>query len=299
METLYKPEKVFHDLQSVPADVEAFFPKLRLICEKHGGLTPLEVDRSIRRVTEYFQRGETRRGRNHLWKITLAVCAWALANQRRVRGKRAAEWVPLGDMESNQDLNTTRGVYNLLRGCMLQSALVWDETGDIARSIRNHLLFAHRGRARLTLRIVGERAVLRCDGFTARTDLMRGWGLLTMGSFCTLVPPTPLTLQQPNPRHPVDQLVLRPAALLCDSVAGGGTRRPIKRMRIATLSDVVVPYRWCPFGQHEAPMVRKGQLVRYDLAFKERRPARRGYGTRVYRLIQRKRVFIGYSVVVV
>ena len=299
MKTLYKPEKVFHDPQPVPADVEAFFPKLRLIRDQHGGLTALELDRAIKQTVTYFQRGETRRGRGQLWKTTLAVCAWALANQHRVRRKKAAGWVPMGDSEKHQDLTHVRGVYNLLRGCMLQSALVWDDSGEVATPVSHHLQFAYRGRARLTLRVRGERAVLRCGGFTASTDLMRGWGLLSMGSFCTLTPPTPLRLEQTEPTFPVDQLVVRPAALLSASVTGGGARRPDKYMRIASLGDVEVPYRWDPFGQHEAPMVRKGRLVRYEFTGKEYRPARRGYGTRLYRLAQSQRVCIGSSVVVV
>ena len=297
METLYKPEKVFQDLQPVPADVEAFLPKLRLICEKHGGLTPLEVDRSIRLVTEYFQRGETRRGRNHLWEATLKVCAWALAHQHRVRGKRAVGWVPMGDMEEQEDIATVRGVYNLLRGCMLQSALVWDESNKVAERIAQAPILQRRGRRCLTLRIVGQKAVLRCAGFTASTDLIRGWGQLQTGVFCAICPPTPLALQQPKPKHPVDRLVIRPAALLCDSVAGGGDPRPIKWARIATLNDVVVPYRWNPFGQEEAPMVREGKVFRMKITFKETRPARRGYGKRTYRLTKRHRVFIGTDIV--
>ena len=299
MQTLYKPEKVFHDQQPVPADVEAFFTKLHLVRDTHGGLTPLEMERAIKRIREYYWRGETRSARNRLWETTLSVCAWALAHQHRVRGKRAAEWIPLGNVDESNGPDTVRGVYNLLRGCMLQSALVWDDSNLVAERVGQSAIVQRRGRHCLTLRIVGQKAHLRCAGFTASTDLVRGWGLLAMGSFCTLCPPTPLSLQESEPKFPVDTLVIRPAALLVDSVSGGGCNRAGKWVCICTLETVEIPYRWDPFGQHEAPMVREGRVVRIEITYKETRRARRGYGQRTYRLTHRRRVSIGTDIVVV
>lgn len=298
METLYKPEKVFHALQPVPADVEAFFSKLRLIRDTHGGLTPLDLDRVIKHITGRFQRGETRLARNRLWETTLSVCAWALANQYRVLGKRAAEWVPLGTLEEQNDVTTIRGAFNLLRACMLQSALVWDDYNRAGARIAQATILQRRGRHCLTLRIVGQKAVLRCGGFRVSTGLVRGWGLLTMGNFCTLCPPTPLSLQQSEPKFPVDDLVVRPAALLCASAAGGGKNRLTQWSSTCTMEEVEVPYRWDAFGQHEAAMVREGNVFRMEITYKETRPARRGYGKRTYRLTRRHRVFIGTDIVV-
>lgn len=297
METLYKPEKVFQDLQPVPADVEAFLPKLRLIRDTHGGLTPLELDRAIKHTTDRFRRDRTRTARNLLWETTLKVCAWALANQRRVLGKRAAEWVPLGTLEEQNDVTNIRGVFNLLRACMLQSALVWDDSNRVGERIAQATILQRRGRQCLTLRIVGQKAVLRCGGFQVSTGLVRGWGLLTTGNFCTLCPPTPLPLQQSEPKFSVDELVVRPAALLCASAAGGGKNRLAQWSSPCTMEEVEVPYRWDPFGQEEAPMVREGNVFRLEITYKETRRARRGYGKRTYRTSRRHRVFIGTDIV--
>lgn len=297
METLYKPEKVFGEKLPTPTDVEAFFAHWRQIRDTHGGLTPLELERGIEHVRKTYGNGETRLARSRLWKYTIAVCAWALANQHRVRRKTAAEWVPLGDLENHTDLGSTRGVYNLLRGCMVQTAVIWDDTNEVAYHINERMPFSNRGRGRLTLRVVNQKAVLRCAGFKVQTDLCRTWGTLAAGAFSTLVAPTPANLQ-PNPVIEPDLAVIRPARLLRDSVAGTAPGWSPKKMRLATMDEIEVPYRWDPFAGHEGPLVRRASVVKVCRIDREFRTARRGYGRRLYRSASSARISMGTTLIV-
>lgn len=297
MTTLYKPEKVFGEKLPTPKEVEAFFDRWRQIRDTHGGLTPLELERGVEHVRKAYGNGETRLARSRLWKYTIAVCAWALANQHRVRRKKAVEWVPLGDLENHTDLSSTRGVYNLLRGCMVQTALIWEESNEVACHINDRMPLTKRGRGRLTLRVENQKAVLRCAGFKAKTDLCNTWGTLAAGSFSSLVAPTPANLQ-PKPAVEPDLAVIRPALLLRDSVAGTKGDWARKKMRIATMDEIEVPYRWDPFAGPEAPLVRRASVARVCRTEREFRAARRGYGRRLYRSSSTARVSMGTTLIV-
>lgn len=304
MSTLYKPELVAAktpDVQ-IPAEVEQFLLTLYRIRDVNGGCTALDVDRMATRVRKLISEGSgIRRARTTLWRYTILICARALANQRRIRRVKQAEWIPTPTMDDlYEDYQTPWRVYNLLRACMMQCTMIWDATGEVVERLFTAIYGVPGQKFRVTVKVKRGQGILRCDGFTVKVPLVRAYGHNAQSGFSSLIPPTKENLT-PRPVEIVSsgEHYLQKATQLVDSAAGVGVHRDQILKRLAPLNEVMVPIRWDLESCMGSPMIRVGHAVRQIFVYSERRRARRGYGTRVYRRGKTERVFMGKRMVAV